>query len=91
MAEWVRSRGYDDIPNCASYFNSSVTRYRQEARALVAWRDAVNQKLEQLVLAPPVGIETWDQVRALLPQPADFNWPEKAELPLDTDDKVVLT
>ncbi|HDS1139799.1 TPA: hypothetical protein QDZ75_003872 [Stenotrophomonas maltophilia] len=91
MAEWVRARGYDDIPNCASYFNSSITRYRQEARALVAWRDAVNQKLEQLVLAPPVGVETWEQVRALLPQPEAFSWPEKAELPLDMGDKVVLT
>ncbi|MBH1527582.1 hypothetical protein [Stenotrophomonas maltophilia] len=79
----VRARGYDDIPNCASYYNSSVTRYRQEARALVAWRDAVNQKLEQLVLAPPVGVETWEQVRVLLPQPEDFSWPETVSLPLD--------
>ncbi|MCI1139767.1 hypothetical protein MOQ14_14415 [Stenotrophomonas maltophilia] len=91
MTTEVRSRGYDDIPNCASYFNSSVTRYRQEARALVAWRDAVNQKLEQLVLAPPAGIETWEHVRALLPQPEAFDWPERAELPLDIDDKAVLT
>ncbi|WP_188247927.1 hypothetical protein [Stenotrophomonas maltophilia] len=79
----VRARGYDDIPNCASYYNSSVTRYRLEARALVAWRDEVNQKLEQLVLNPPEGIDTWDEVRALLPQPETFAWPEKAELPLD--------
>lgn len=87
----VEARGYDDIPNCASYYNSSVARYRLEARALVAWRDAVNQKLEQLVLAPPAGIETWEQVRALLPQPEAFDWPERAELPLDVDDKAVLT
>lgn len=84
---WMRSeavsRGYDGIASCASYYNSSVSRYRLEARAMVAWRDAVNLQLEQLVLAPPAGIETWDQVRALLPQPESFAWPEKAELPLD--------
>ncbi|WP_329813118.1 hypothetical protein [Stenotrophomonas sp. SMYL36] len=84
---WMRSeavaRGYDSIESCASYYNSSVSRYRLEARAMVAWRDAVNQALEQLVLAPPDGIETWEQVRALLPQPETFAWPEKAELPLD--------
>ncbi len=92
---WMRgeavARGYDSIESCASYYNSSVSRYRLEARAMVAWRDAVNQQLEQLVLAPPSGIESWDQVRALLPQPETFAWPEKAELPLDMDEKAVLT
>ncbi len=34
------------------------------------------------MLAPPAGIETWDQVRVLLPQPETFDWPEKAELQL---------
>ncbi|MBY6280328.1 MULTISPECIES: hypothetical protein [Stenotrophomonas maltophilia group] len=63
--------------------HSGVERYRLEARAMVAWRDAVNQALEQLVLAPPEGIESWEQVRALLPQSETFAWPEKAELPLD--------
>lgn len=90
MSGEVKARGYDDLANCASYYNSSVTRYRQEARALVAWRDAVNQKLEQLVLAPPVGIETWEQVRVLLPQPGDFSWPETVSLPLDNREVVDL-
>lgn len=84
---WMRAeaveRGYDSIESCASYYNSGVERYRLEARAMVAWRDAVNQALEQLVLAPPDGIETWDQVRPLLPQPETFAWPERAELPLE--------
>lgn len=43
----------------------------------------MNQALEQPVLAPLDGIETWEQVRALLPQSQTFAWPEKAELPLD--------
>lgn len=91
---WMRveavQRGYDSIESCASYYNSSVTRYRTEARAMVAWRDAVNQALEQLVLAPPEGIETWEQVRSLLPQSETFAWPERTELPLDIDEKAVL-
>lgn len=90
---WMRdeavARGYDSIESCASYYNSGVSRYHLEARAMVAWRDAVNQQLEQLVLAPPAGIETWDQVRALLPQPEAFAWPEKAELPLETGSPAV--
>lgn len=50
---------------------------------MVARRGAVNQALEQLVLNPPEGIDTWDEVRALLPQPEAFDWPVKEELPLD--------
>ncbi|KAF1016172.1 MAG: hypothetical protein GAK31_01661 [Stenotrophomonas maltophilia] len=90
MTAWVQARNYDTVESCCSYFNSGVPRYRDEARAMVAWRDAVNLALEQLVLAPPVGIETWDQVRALLPQPETFNWPGAAELPLGNDEKAVL-
>ncbi|MHC1651815.1 hypothetical protein ACODUL_00735 [Stenotrophomonas maltophilia] len=47
----------------------------------------MNQQLEQRVLAPPAGIETWDQVRALLPQPGAFAWPENTELPLDSGER----
>lgn len=91
MTTWVQERRYDTIESCCSYFNSSVARYRDEARAMVAWRDAVNQELETLVLAAPAGVETWDQVRALLPKPETFNWPDEVSLPLDVGDKVVLT
>lgn len=91
---WMRAeaveRGYDGIESCASYYNSGVARYRAEARAMVAWRDAVKQSLEQLVLAPPASIETWEQVRALLLQPGTFAWPEKAELPLETASPFVV-
>lgn len=90
MTAWVVDRRYDSIESCCSYFNSSVPRYRDEARAMVAWRDAVNQELEALVLAAPAGIETWDQVRALLPQPEAFNWPGEVSLPLGTGESAVL-
>lgn len=61
MTGWVRERRYDTIQSCCSYFNSEVQRYRAEARAMVAWRDAVNQALEAMVLAAPAGIETWNR------------------------------
>lgn len=85
MASAVVARGYETIESCASYYNSGVERYRLEARALVAWRDDVNQTLEQLVLNPPPGVITWDQVRALLPQPEAYPWPGAVELPLGAE------
>lgn len=90
MAAEVQERGYDSIETCVGYYNSGVDRYRLEARAMVAWRDAVNQALEALVKAPPAGVETWDQVRALLPQPGAYSWPTKEELPLDGVPPVTL-
>ncbi|WP_277778898.1 hypothetical protein [Stenotrophomonas maltophilia] len=86
----MQARNYDTVESCCSYFNSGVPRFRDEARAMVAWRDAVNLALEQLVLAPPAGIETWDQVRALLPQPEAFNWPGEVSLPLGAGESAVL-
>ncbi|AWH25722.1 hypothetical protein [Stenotrophomonas sp. YAU14D1_LEIMI4_1] len=85
MSSTVVARGYETIESCASYYNSGVERYRLEARALVAWRDDVNQTLEQLVLDPPPGVITWDQVRALLPQPEAYPWPGTVELPLSAE------
>ncbi len=90
MSSWVAKRRYDSIESCCSYIGSSVERYRLEATAMVAWRDSISQVLEQLVLAPPAGIETWEQVQALLPQPEDFNWPDEVSLPLVTGETAVL-
>lgn len=90
MTAWVKERRYDSIETCVGYYNSGVARYRDEARAMVAWRDAVNLELEMLVLERPAGIETWDQVRALLPPPENFNWPGEVSLPLGTGESAVL-
>lgn len=86
MTGVVQARQYDSIESCVGYFNSGVERYRLEARAMVAWRDAVNEKLVALVLDPPPGVVTWPQVQALLPQPSQFNWPSSVELPLGVGD-----
>lgn len=83
MTEFVQARRYDNVETCCSYYNSAVPRYAAEAAAMVAWRDAINQKLEELVASPPAGIETWEQVKVLLPQPEAYNWPAEVELPLD--------
>lgn len=83
MSEFVKARRYDSIETCCSYFNSSVERYQTEARAMVAWRDSVNLALEQLVVTRPAGAETWEQVKPLLPQPEEYDWPAPVELPLD--------
>lgn len=90
MSAWAQERRYDNIETCCSYANSSVARYRAEALAMIAWRDAVNLALEQLVLDPPAGVVTWDQVRPLLPQPETFGWPDEVELPLNINETAVL-
>lgn len=46
----------------------------------------MNERLVALVLDPPAGVETWEQVRPLLPQPSLFNWPSSVELPLGVGD-----
>ncbi len=86
MTDVVKARQYDSIESCVGYYNSGVERYRLEALAMVAWRDAVNEKLVALVLDPPPGVVTWEQVRPLLPQPTQFNWPSSLELPLGVGD-----
>jgi len=90
MTAWVTDRRYDSIETCVGYYNSAVDRYRLEARAMVAWRDQVNQALEQLVLAPPAGVVTWEEVQSLLPQPETFDWPDEVDLPLSIKEKAVL-
>lgn len=82
MTAEVVLRRYDSIETCVGYYNSGVPRYRAEARAMVAWRDDVNLALEQLVVSLPAGIETFDDVRPLLPQPEVYPWPEAISLPL---------
>lgn len=83
MSSVPKTRGYDSIESCCSYAQSSVARYKAEALAMIAWRDAVNQRLEQLALSPPAGVTTWEQVRPLLPQPEAYAWPAAVSLPLD--------
>lgn len=82
MAAEVQGRRYDTVESCCSYANSTVPRYKAEALAMIAWRDAVNMALEALVAHPPAGLETWEQVRALLPQPEQFAWPAEVDIPL---------
>lgn len=82
MTAFVQERRYDTVESCCSYANSTVARYRAEAMAMIEWRDDVNQALEALVVSPPEGIETWEQVRAILPQPDAYTWPEEVALPL---------
>jgi hypothetical protein len=41
LDELAQSWGYDSLLSAASYFVSSVPRFKDEATALVSWRDAV--------------------------------------------------
>jgi len=90
MTAYVQERRYDSVESCCSYANSTVPRYRAEAMAMIAWRDDINQALEALVVAPPDGIETWEQVMPILPQPEHYAWPAQVELPLGVEAGVPL-
>lgn len=90
MAAVPKDRGYDSIESCCSYAQSGVARYQAEALAMIAWRDAVSQALEQMALNPPKEVETWEQVRPLLPQPEAFDWPESVSLPLNAPEKAEM-
>lgn len=94
-AQWLLSkakeRGYDSVESCVGYYNSTRDRYQREARAMVAWRDAVYGQLEFLAINPPTGIETWEQAKQLLPQPEEFDFPEDVQIILPaTEDSVQL-
>lgn len=88
MTQEVVRRRYDSIETCCSYYNSGVPRYRAEARAMVAWRDDVNLALERMVMSLPAGVETFEDVLPLLPQPEAYPWPEAVSLPLDVAPEV---
>lgn len=44
---YARSWGYDSVVSAASYSASTITKFKNEAMALITWRDAVWQWAEQ--------------------------------------------
>ena len=66
----VQSRGYDNGFTCASYYNSSVSTFRDEAHAYVEWRDKVWQTCYALLdsyLAGDTPRPTVEDVMSKLP------------------------
>lgn len=70
--------GYDGAVSCASYATSSVARWRQDAAALMAWRDAVWQEAHawraSLGGQLPSPIPTIENIIATLPPARDYGW-----------------
>lgn len=79
----AQQNGYDGAVSCASYAASSVTRWRQDAAALIAWRDAVWQAAHawraSLNGQLPSPIPTIDQIIATLPKARDYGWTVHSE------------
>ena len=66
----AHSRGYDNGFACASYYNSSVSTFRNEAHAYVEWRDKVWQTCYALLdsyLAGDIPRPTVEDVMSKLP------------------------
>jgi len=82
VQQWLdttaRASGYDSLASCASYINSSVTQWAADAKAAIAWRDAVWQacfaqwSAAQSATSPV--IPTAAALIAELPQPATYGW-----------------
>lgn len=74
MCEFAQTLGHTSVESCCSYTSSVIPGLSCEARAMVAWRDAVNLALKNLTIASPEDAQTWDQIRQQLPQPEAFDW-----------------
>lgn len=70
--------GYDNAVSCASYVASGIPRYRADAAAIIAWRDAVwtaaNTWRNGLGGQIPDPVPTIEQIIGQLPQPRDYGW-----------------
>lgn len=70
--------GYDSIASCVSYQNSAIAPWSADAKAAIAWRDAVWQAAftwqQSAVSNPPATFPTSAEVIAQLPQPGTFGW-----------------
>jgi hypothetical protein len=82
VQQWLdttaQASGYDSLASCASYISSSVAQWATDAKAAIAWRDAVWQAcFTQMSAAQgttsPV-IPTATALIAALPQPAAYGW-----------------
>lgn len=72
----VRSKGYDDVYTCISYYNSEDDVFRAEARAVSEWRDRVWRKCHEILNqwnAGEIGQPTVAQVLSQLPK---LEWPK---------------
>ncbi len=70
----VKGNGYDDIVSCASYANSATPKFKTEALAAIAWRDAVWATCYTLLANPPQGVDTLEEVIPLLPKATQYGW-----------------
>lgn len=72
------ANGYDSIASCISYKDSAIAQWAEDAKAAIAWRDAVwmacFQWQQSASVNPPPTFPTSAQVIAQLPQAAAFGW-----------------
>lgn len=78
LDQTAQVNGYDSLASCVSYLNSSITQYADDAKAALAWRDAVWQAAfvwqQNAAASPPTTVPTAAEVIAGLPQPDAYGW-----------------
>jgi len=74
----AQGNGYADMASCITYINSGVAQWAADAKAAIAWRDAVWQACYSQFTAaqgaPLPAVPTSTALIAALPQPATFGW-----------------
>lgn len=74
MDSVVQGNGYDNIVSCASYANSATPKFKSEALAAIAWRDAVWAECYTLLANPPAGVDSLEKVIPFLPKASQYGW-----------------
>lgn len=74
----ARQNGYDSAVSCSSYAVSGVPRFKADALAIIAWRDAVweaaNAWRNSMNGQLPNPVPSIEAVLAQLPKPATYGW-----------------
>lgn len=75
LDEAARQRGYDSILSACTYAASTIERFRQEAQACIAWRDAVWAECYRLLDEVKAGSRQAPQMAVLLASLPMIEWP----------------
>lgn len=78
LEDTAHTNSYDSVLSCCTYATSAVTQFKNDALAMIAWRDALWTWAAQWQAGfngqLPNPIPTWESVKALAPQPATYGW-----------------
>lgn len=72
----AQQRGYDGILSACTYVASAVPRFKAEAEAAVAWRDAVWSKCYEILAQAQAGERAVPSLGEVLQELPQIQWPQ---------------